>query len=100
MSEPNAKCHHPLPDGSLCHSCRVFEALVAAERIVEPEAVRAGYLNIERCLAGLADSMAAFIADDDSEEALRYLAHVFALSREYRRDTERRETATHSPGHA
>jgi len=100
MSKPEIRCNKPLPDGSPCHACRVYEALVDAEYVVEPETVDAGMLNIERCLAGLGDGTANFLCDLDDDDARAWLIRVFMLSRRYRAQEQQRDALAYPVGNA
>jgi len=74
-------CRKPLPDGSRCHACRIYDALIAAERVLEPH--EEGML-VGRCLNGVADAMANLLMGIDDESARYVLEHVYRTSRDLR----------------
>jgi hypothetical protein len=94
------KCFRPLPDGSKCHACRLYDTMIDAETAIEPKAVAAGYINIERCLDALGDVAAHFAAEMEDDEAMRFFGKVFALSRTYRDEHADADPLAHTEGNA
>lgn len=93
-------CRNPLRDGSPCHSCRIHDALIGAERVIEPTSIEHGYINMQRCLEALGDAMAHFLAELDGEAAVHVLSGIYHASRHHRADHRAQDGLGHPAGHA
>jgi hypothetical protein len=101
MSIPRTICCEPLPDGSPCHACRIWDALTDAEAALDARAAEAGDFNNKRCVEGLADVLTYFLSSATEIEALEFITDVFMASRHVRREREREENPmAHPMGHA
>lgn len=65
-TEPD--CSYPLPDGSPCHACRIFQAVVDAEISIDPDSVRAGVVDCGRIVESLGAVMASFLTEMTEDE--------------------------------
>jgi hypothetical protein len=80
----DAGCTGPMPDGSPCHACRIFEALMEAEAALGND----DNLDDARCAAALYQVAAYFVAGLEDDRALAFVTALYALSRTRRAEME------------
>jgi hypothetical protein len=77
---PEDDCLAPLPDGSPCHICRIFEVLIEAEKACGND----GEFDDERCALALQAALAYFVAALDDSAAMAFAMKLYGWSRERR----------------
>jgi hypothetical protein len=80
IAKPEGDCLAPLPDGSPCHICRIFEVLIEAEKACGND----GEFDDERCALALQGALAYFVAALDDMAATAFINRLYDWSRERR----------------
>jgi hypothetical protein len=80
-TERLSPCSKPLRDGSRCLACRVCDVAIECETVIDPAAVKAGFVDCERCAALIGEALASFLAEFGDYEATMLLASIYATSR-------------------
>jgi hypothetical protein len=91
-------CKGQMPDGSPCHACRLFDALLEAEAVLGHDI---DHIDQARCLAALHTVTGFFMADLDDQSALKFVATLYSESRMRRAELEAMaDPINHTAGNA
>jgi hypothetical protein len=95
--KPENDCLAPLPDGSQCHVCRIFDTLIEAEKACGND----GCFDDERCAMALQSALAYFIAHLDDSQAMEFTKRLYSWSRERRAELKAElDPLEHTAGNA